>query len=348
VLRTTPVASPINGADVDPRLTLTTTLASLSSGAGLTLTDPLRITNGPHTATVDLSAAQTIEDVLNALNNAGVHVRATINAAGTGIDVVNRLSGSELRISEVGGNTATVLGIRSYTGQTLLSSLNNGRGVNIVAGKIDLTIRDSNGVEYNVNLDGARTVQDVVDLINTATGAAITASLAADGNGIRLVEAAPGAGQLRVLTPDPAVSPSFAAEDLGFAGAETVVGNGEIVSQDVNGVQPRGVFSVLIRLRDALLAGDTAQISIAAEELQAVNDEIIQTHGMVGAASQMFNRRLDQVESDAAETQARLSTLVEIDYAEAITQFTQLQTAAQAGMLSAAQLLNISFLDFLR
>ena len=335
------------GQDTDPKLTLTTTIASLNDGVGLVL-GSVSITNGSLSTTVDLSTADTIEDVLNALNNAGVAIHARINDAGTGIDVINKLSGSDLRIGEAGGNTATLLGIRSYCAGTPLSALNDGRGVDIVEGQPDLRIVDSNGVEYLVNLDGADTIQDVIDAINAVTGPAITAGLAVDGNGIRLVEAAPGAGQLTVNRPDLDDSPSFAADDLGFGDQATVVANGEIVSRDVNGIQPQGVFSILIKLRDALRAGDTNEISAAAGELDTFQEQINQSRGLVGGTSQGLARRLDHTEAAMLETQARLSELVDLDYAEAITRFTQIQTAYQASLATGSRLLSLSFLDFLR
>ena len=335
------------GQDTDPKLTLTTTIASLNDGVGLVL-GSLSITNGSLSATVDLSAANTIEDVLNALNNADVAVHARINDAGTGLDVVNELSGSDLRIGEAGGNTATLLGVRSYYGATPLSALNAGRGVDIVEGKPDLRILDSNGTEYLVNLDGAATIQDVIDAINAVTAPAITASLAASGNGIRLVEAASGAGQLAVTRPYLDDSPSFAADDLGFADQATVIANGEIVSRDVNGIQPQGVFSILIKLRDALRAGDTGEISAAAGELDTFQDQINQSRGLVGGTSQGLERRFNHTETAILETQARLSELVDLDYAQAITQFTQIQTAYQASLATGSRLLSLSFLDFLR
>jgi flagellar hook-associated protein 3 FlgL len=342
------VAGPAyTGQDTDPRLTLTTTIASLNDGAGLVL-GTLQITNGTLSATVDLSGATTIEDVLNALNGADVAICARINDAADGIDVVNRLSGSELRIGEDGGNTATLLGIRSLDADTPLSALNGGRGVDIVEGKPDLRIVHSNGTEYLLNLDGAQTLQDVIDAINAVTGADITASLAATGNGIRLVEAVPGGGQLQVTRPDLDDSPSFAADDLGFGDQVTVVGPGEIVSADVNGIQPQGVFTVLLQLREALRAGDTAGISDAANALEAALEQVNSSRGVVGSTSQGLQRQLDHTEEQLLETQARLSELVDLDYAEAITQFTQIQTAYQAALTTGSRLLSLSFLDFLR
>ncbi|UCG31932.1 MAG: hypothetical protein JSU68_09725 [Phycisphaerales bacterium] len=335
------------GQDTDPKLTLTTTIASLNGGAGLVL-GSLQITNGTLSATVDLSSAVTIEDVLNALNSADVAICARINDAADGIDVVNRLSGSELRIGEDGGDTTTLLGIRSLDSGTPLSALNGGRGVDIAEGKPDLRIVHSNGTEYLVNLDGARTLQDVIDAINAVTGPDITASLALNGNGIRLVEAVSGGGQLEVTRPDLDDSPSFAADDLGFGDQVTVIGSGEIVSADVNGVQPRGVFTVLLQLREALRAGDTAGISEAANALDAALEQVNNSRGLVGSTSQGLQRQLDHTEEKVLETRTRLSELVDLDYAEAITQFTQIQTAYQAALATGSRLLSLSFLDFLR
>lgn len=348
ILQTTPIASPITGQDTDPRLTLTTPLSSLLDGAGLAL-GSVSITNGSLSATVDLSGASTIEDVLNALNNAGVAVQARINDAGSGIDVANKLSGSDLRIGEDGGTTATDLGIRSYYGGTTLASLNHGRGVDIVAGRPDLLITDSSGATYLINLDGAATIQDAVDAINAVTGAAVTASLTSTGNGIRLLEGAPGSGQLSVTRPALADSPSFAADDLGFTdGAATVVSSGEIVSGDVNGIQPAGVFSTLIRLRDALRAGDTAEISVAANELETLIEQVNENRGIVGTTSASLSRRVEGIEDEVLAARSRLSEIEDLDYAAAITEFTQLQTALEATLLTGSRLLSLSFLDFLR
>ena len=71
----------------------------------------------------------TIEDLLNAINGSGADVLASINAAGTGIDVRSRLSGAEFSIGENGGTTATQLGIRTLTESTALAALNHGAGV---------------------------------------------------------------------------------------------------------------------------------------------------------------------------------------------------------------------------
>jgi flagellar hook-associated protein 3 FlgL len=105
----------IEGAAVGQGLTGLTPLSQLNGGAGI---DPsgFVMTNGPQSATVDLSGVTTVEGLLNAINGAGVGVRAAINASGSGIVLMNEMSGWELSISENGGATADELGVLAAAG----------------------------------------------------------------------------------------------------------------------------------------------------------------------------------------------------------------------------------------
>src|SRR5690606_4215627 len=114
--------------------------------------------------------AQTLEDVRNLIEAAGLGVRVEINAAGDGIEVVNETAAGRdqaLSIAEVPGSnqTATRLGIRTYTGDTLLSDFNDGRGVRIVHGSTDPTTGlpdPARDVDFTITLgDGAATTIDV-------------------------------------------------------------------------------------------------------------------------------------------------------------------------------------------
>lgn len=112
----------------------------------------LQITNGGQSYTVDLAQAQTVEDLLNAINGVGANVIATINASGNGIDVRSRLSGSDFSIGESGGATASQLGIRSLTTTTSLSVLNHGDGVHFSTNGDDFQITRRDGVSYGIRL----------------------------------------------------------------------------------------------------------------------------------------------------------------------------------------------------
>ncbi|MCH7632337.1 MAG: hypothetical protein IIB59_03905, partial [Planctomycetes bacterium] len=163
-----PSSEPITGRSLNPRLTMLTPVEALSGGDAIDLDSGLLVTNGVDSTTIDLSGAATVQDVINTINNAGVFVHARISEDGTRIDVFNQVSGSSLRIGENGGTTASDLGIRTFDSATSLDRLNFGRGVTVVSGEDDFRITTKDGSTVDVNLDTARTIGDVITLINDA------------------------------------------------------------------------------------------------------------------------------------------------------------------------------------
>ena len=187
------------------------------AGAAFDQTSGIQVVNGGKTYTISFAGAKTIEDVLNTINGAGANVRAQINQAGNGIDIQSRLSGSDFSIGENGGATATQLGIRSFNLTTPLSQLNYGQGVTPLATGPDFTITRKDGVSFGVSVAGARTINDVLNLINNnATnlggGIPVTATLNAFGNGIQISDNDPAAGTLSIAVNQP----SIAAQQLGL------------------------------------------------------------------------------------------------------------------------------------
>lgn len=167
----------------------------------LDLASGLRIVNGEDTYEIDTSSAETIEDLLNLLNRPEYGLLAAINVGGTGIDVRTRRSGADFSIGENGGSTATDLGIRTYTGTARLQDFNRGVGL-IVEGSSDANTLAQNEFTITVTEDGvtntytidptsANTVDDLIQQISIDTGGAVTASLAAVGNGLTLIATDP-------------------------------------------------------------------------------------------------------------------------------------------------------------
>ena len=334
--------APVNGAGVRPAVTPLTQLANLRNGLGIDLTGGLQITSGTATYNVDVSAAVTVEDLLNAINGSGANVRAEINAAGTGINILNPAQGTTLSIAENGGTTAADLGVRSFDLDSRLADFNEGRGVRTVAGA-DFRVTRSDGTFFDVDLPAtATTVQDAISAINTASGGTgMTAALAASGNGITLTDTAGGAGT-------PTVEPlnaSDAAADLGLL-AGPASGN-VIAGADANMVSATGVFANLGRLRDALHANDQQGITRAAEGLAGDYARTTRIRGETGARVQSLEARQGRLEDLDVATKALLSTLSEVDMTEAISRFQTLQTSLQASMQTGASILNLSLLDFL-
>lgn len=347
ILTTTPTTASITGLDLGARLTRLTPVSALAAGAGIDLDSGLVITNGPHTATIDLSTANTVQDVINLISGSGAYVLARINEAGTGIDLFNQVSGTTLSIGENGGTTATDLGLRTFNDATPLTALNDGYGVVQIDGADDLRITTSGGGTVDVNLDGAKTISDVITLINDAAAVAgvnVTASLAATGNGIRISEGGTaGSGTLSVT----GLNASQAALDLGFADA-TIDANGDLIAQDRNLVRTQGVLDVLVQLESALRGDDTRGIALSAERLDPFTKEVTRIHGVVGARAQALQSKLQQTQDAAGAAQVFLSDLQGVDYAEAITRMQQAITQLQAGLQSSSTVLNLSILDYLQ
>lgn len=346
ILTNDPTSDPIDGVDLGPRLTRLTPVEVLAGGAGIDLDSGLIISNGTRTATIDLSTAETTQDIINAINNAGVFVRAEINEAGTRIDVFNQVSGSSLTIGENGGTTATDLGIRTFDTATPLHLLNFGRGVATVEDKDDLRITAKDGSTVDVNLDGAVTVGDAIDLINQAAqeaGVAIAADFAETGNGIRVTDGTGGSGSLSVS----GLNLSTAAMDLGLV--QTVSdGQTELSGDDVNPMRTEGIIGALVDLENALRADDTRAISLAGARLDTLRTEGTRMHGVIGARSQAMTAKRMQMEDAAGSTQVFLSQVRDLDYAEAAVQMQAAVTQLQANLQTSSSLLNVSLLDFLR
>ncbi|MEM6654232.1 MAG: flagellar filament capping protein FliD [Planctomycetota bacterium] len=219
-----------------------TLVASLNGGQGYTLGD-IQITDsgGGSPVTVSLGSAETLGEIVDAINNAsGLDVTAAINSNRSGIVITDDAGGTLTVVNGSSGTTADDLGITTSSGSsvdsgslnrqtiseaTLLSDFNGGQGVALG----DFRITDSAGTSYAIDLntsgDEAETIGDVIDRINAAAGnTTVTASLNATGDGILLTDTAGGSGTLTVAE----VGNGTAAADLNLVGASTTTnGSGQ-------------------------------------------------------------------------------------------------------------------------
>ena len=319
-------------------------------------TSGLRIENDGNVYTIDLTTAQTIEDLLNILNTSDADVRAGINAAGNGIDIRSRLSGADFSIGENGGTTATQLGVRSFTLQTRLADLNHGFGVHTATGD-DFVIQRKDGFLLSYDISNSQTIGDVINLINTDPDnqdamTQVIAQLATVGNGIELVTV-----DMAVIAPfEVQTTPlSLAAVELGLIpiGQTTsdppVVGMGTetITGRDVNPLEVEGAFNALIRLRDALRSNDLLQIERSTALLKASTLNVNFARAELGTRQQsldVLQRRLDVEELELRST---LSIEIDTDIIEAITELSARQASLEASLRIAALSFQISLLDFL-
>jgi flagellar hook-associated protein 2 len=214
----------------------TTLLSSFNGGAGLGTLGEITITDRSGALdTIDLAGAETLDDVVTAINDAAVGVTARINKARTGIELVDTTGASASNLIVASADvtdSAEALGIavddavtsvgsgslnlQVVSRSTLLSSLNRGEGI----GGGSFLIKDSAGASGAVNLtvSGAKTIGDVIDEIN-ALPIGVTARINDAGDGILLQDDAGGAQTLQVTD----VGNGKVAARLSLAGvAETV------------------------------------------------------------------------------------------------------------------------------
>ncbi|MGD1278354.1 MAG: flagellar hook-associated protein FlgL [Tepidisphaeraceae bacterium] len=335
------VGTPLVGADMNPRITAMTLISDLRNGSGIDNAG-LVISNGTTTKTITWSPTATVQDVLNDINGAGLGLKAQIDASGAGLQILNATQGTSMSIAENGGQTATQLGIRTFSPSTLLTQLNGGKGVNVAGGSTaDFQITRADGTTFTVSLGSAKTVQDVIDAINTADGGGgVTASFSTTGNGIVLTDTTGGSGTLSVS----ALNNSTAAADLGLDSAPVA---NVLTGKDVGSVQSTGIFSNLQALINGLNSNDQDEITTAGSGIQADISRVTQVRGQTGAVEQELSNRSDQITQENTATQSLISQLQDTDMTTAITQYQTLQTALQASLQTAATSLNLSLLDFL-
>ncbi|MEM1098018.1 MAG: flagellin [Planctomycetota bacterium] len=340
------------GTDVGIRLTETTPLAAL--GGGIDFASGLVIEQGAETRTVDLSTATTVQELQNIIRGLNLGLRVEINDDGNALDLVTEVAGLTLSVGENGGTTAEDLGWRTLGAATELDVFRNGLGVETVAGENDASFTLHDGTAFDVNFDGATTVQDVIDQINAAalaagatigTGAGqFSATLATTGNGIVLTDNTAGAGAFTVSE----ANQSQALFHLGF-GLENDLGAGTtLTSEDKAAARVENLFTHLIDLRDALTSDDTTGITLAGGSLEQDIEASIAARGQVGAQAKRVEDSQTRLDDQRLTEQGMLSELKDADLTEVITRYQQLQLQLQASLQTTAQIQQLSLLDFLR
>jgi flagellar hook-associated protein 2 len=220
-------------------------LRNLNGGQGISTPGQITITNRlGRLATIDLSAAESLDEVLTAINTAisdsgskAMQLTARVNDAGTGIEILDETgaTASNLIVADVGGGTtAADLGIviddavtTVDSGSLSLRRINESTSLSDYApdgGPIStgsFLIIDSDGNQASISITSSvETIGDVLQRINAASGIDVTASLNETGDGFVITDNAGAAGTLEVQEVGGTV-----AEDLRILG-EGVVGGG--------------------------------------------------------------------------------------------------------------------------
>lgn len=220
-----------------------TRLTGLNGGSGVDR-GKIRITDRlGGSAIVDLTDAVSVQNVLDRINGqTAANVTARVSGDRIVLDDRNSTAaaGSLLVENLAGDTTATDLGIEGtrsaaagaalslfgsavqrISGATSLAELNDGLGVRRNGGA-DFTVTRIDGTSFSVDLgDADKTLQHVIDKINSAGGGTVVAAINSGGNGLTLADSTAGAGNLTVTSS----GASNAAFDLGLLVAAELRGD---------------------------------------------------------------------------------------------------------------------------
>jgi flagellar hook-associated protein 2 len=240
----------------------TSLLRSLGGGQGLGALGSLSLTDrSGASASVDLSSAKTLEDVIVSINAAGLGITASVNDARNGLvltDTTGSATSNLIVANGDGTNSATKLKIevdaavtkinsKSLAKQfvsegTQLSTLNGGAGVKL--GKI--VVQDGSGSTTVLDLKtlGVETVGDVVEAFNSLS-IDVRAKINDAGDGILVYDTSGDGGQVIITD----VGGNTTAKDLHLDGVSGIV---TVNGQSVHAVDGSTTLTVNLDSDDSL------------------------------------------------------------------------------------------------
>ncbi|HAE37272.1 MAG TPA: flagellar hook-associated protein 3 [Candidatus Riflebacteria bacterium] len=336
----------VGSVDLNPALTPQTDLQSLNStrmsNPGVNL-GYIRITDkAGRFAAIDLRGSQTIDDILTKINNPanGIYVEARISADGKGLEIIDKNNGAtgKLEIIDIDSTTASDLGISGRTVDnkligkdvdpamsltTPISALNGGKGVPL--GKVYV---QSGSYSGEIDLTGVKTVGEMLDkLSNSDNNFNLQAWISADGKRINLTNTM---GEPYIKVRDAGGKNPNTASTLGLGNTPSL-------------------FTTMMDLRDNLLRNDAKAIS--EESIKNIDEDlrrVLNLHAEVGSKTNRANAAKEKQENITLNLKNMLSSVEDIDMAEAIIRMTEMETAYQAALQTGSRIMQMSLLDFLR
>ena len=259
----------------------TTLVSSLNGGQGLDLGLLSLTDRAGANDSVDLSTAETLDEVINTINAASVQIRAQYNRARDGIELVDTSGATASNLIVANGdakNSADVLGltvddaVTSINGgnlrkqvvnsRTLLSSLSGGGDVD--RGSFSITGTDGVSVTVSLASELIQTVGDVIEEINRITPS-VEARINDSGDGIILIDTAEGEGTITVED----LGGGTTAADLRLAGTS--------VEKEIGG-----------ETKKVIDGATTFKIALTAEE--TLEDLVDKINGLnVGVSASVFD-----------------------------------------------------------
>jgi len=351
---------PAAASDLNVALTENTRVADLDGAATqpLPTLGSIHVINGTRTANIDLSSATTVREMLKLVNTATtsdgrpMYLEASINTAGTGLNVMSRLSGADFSISNISGadSTATELGLLTMTSDMALSTLRQGKGLDFDTGT-DMIIRVGSGggaTDYNIDFSTSPTPTTIADLIariSSETGGAVTASIDnITGNNMQLASTnAVDMISVTTVNSNVAAQMGFSTVPQGTDGVATTLS----ASVDVAALEVDSVFTSVINLSNGLMNNDSSAIQFAAQDVENSLDTLLSGRAKVGGRLVRLDLTSTLIENQKLFAQEDLSRNFDVDLTEALTELSARQVALEATLATTARILDTSLLNFI-
>jgi flagellar hook-associated protein 3 len=333
--------------DMNPAVTRDTELESLNSGrtfnSGVNL-GYIRITDkAGNFKAVDLRGSKNIGDVLDKINDPanGIYIEAKINQDQNGIELVDKNHGAtgRLEVIDIDSTSAYDLGIigrtvdhnligedidPGMTASTPISALRVNDG-GVTMGKLYVQSGEFSG---EIDLTGVKTVGEMLDKFsNTDANFNIQAWISEDGRRINLTNTK---GEPYIKVRDLADGNPNVASSLGLGNSPSV-------------------FTTLMDLRDNLLRNDAKAIS--EESIKMIDEDIkriLKIHAEVGTKTNRVTATKEKQENISLNLKKMLSSVEDIDMAEAIVRMTELEVAYQAALQTGSRVMQTTLMEFLR
>ncbi len=283
-----------------------TRVDALNGGTGIER-GSFKLTDGDgNDAMIDVSAAATLQDILDAINTGGTKITASLSA--DGLVLTDASAAPSITVAALGGKTtAADLGligrstlngrltgsrINLVAGATRLDDLNDGNGVRTsldagtgaAANDLRFTLRD--GTVFDVNLDSAAgvspaTIQDVLNAINNASGngGKLTASISTDQQSLTMLDNTAGATAFAIA----GLNSSNGYVDLGLRGVTPERTTDGTQNADGNRIVGKRILSALNSVLAKTLNGGVRQSPSA--DTNGVTDGSIAITDRAGTAT---------------------------------------------------------------
>lgn len=348
----------------------------------------ITISNDGESEAIDLRDAETIADVVRAINNSKVSVEAKINQSGTGIDIVSLKPGmGELSVVDMlDGTTARDLGLFCTSTPARIQSTGGLASTDAIAarfptvgdGTFTIEVRDGAGavldtysIEVDTSVPDGDTLGSLVDKINAAQGTS--------GSGRGLISANLNGGVLNIVSNyDENVISIDSADDTTGSDALSRITNLLDINQytytseaatpamipyeskqktasilgvnqtgRVNEIEEKNIFRTVKNLERALRENDTETITQTLEDFDIDLDAVLSMRTQVGARLNRLDATQVNLEDSEDFMRQELSSIEDVDFAQAVTDLTQAQNAFNAALSATGKIIQQTLLDFL-